>query len=223
MTQDQKYALTLELFEIGAIKFGEFKLKLHEREPNAPLSPIYLTLRPKRSKNPGPIGEDLLERICRFMKDMLEERNISYTHVCGVPHTGDPYADWLAIPNRSSDRKKTIIRLEKRTEEDGTRKVVGIEPGEYSKGDRVLLADDLIVEADSKREAILTLEEGGLIVKDLAVVIDRCQGGISKLNALGYTTHALLTLPEMLIYLENAKCIDEATERRVLQYLKIPV
>lgn len=34
--------LCSQLFDIGAIKFGSFKLKLHEKNPEAPLSPIYI-------------------------------------------------------------------------------------------------------------------------------------------------------------------------------------
>ena len=37
--------LAQDLFEIGAIKFGEFTLKVHQSHPEAPLSPIYIDLR----------------------------------------------------------------------------------------------------------------------------------------------------------------------------------
>lgn len=33
------------LLDIGAIKFGAFRLKLHEKTQDAPLSPIYINLR----------------------------------------------------------------------------------------------------------------------------------------------------------------------------------
>lgn len=36
--------LLSQLFDIGAIKFGNFKLKLHDTYPEAPLSPIYILI-----------------------------------------------------------------------------------------------------------------------------------------------------------------------------------
>jgi hypothetical protein len=43
--------LAVELLNIGAIKFGNFRLKLHEKNPDAPLSPIYIDLRLLRSSS----------------------------------------------------------------------------------------------------------------------------------------------------------------------------
>lgn len=37
--------LARALFEAGAVKFGAFRLKSHEKNLNLPLSPIYLELR----------------------------------------------------------------------------------------------------------------------------------------------------------------------------------
>ncbi len=51
MTETQK-ELADALFNIGAIKFGAFRLKLHEKNPTAPLSPIYVNLRDLRSATP---------------------------------------------------------------------------------------------------------------------------------------------------------------------------
>ena len=49
MISDQKLKLAGQLLKIGAIKFGNFRLKLHEKNPDAPLSPIYIDLRLLRS------------------------------------------------------------------------------------------------------------------------------------------------------------------------------
>ena len=52
------------LFKVGAIKFGAFKLKLHEKDPDAPLSPIYLNLRTDRHpENPGPLTDEMMNLI----------------------------------------------------------------------------------------------------------------------------------------------------------------
>ncbi len=43
--------LAERLFNEDVIKFGGFKLKLHEKNPEAPLSPIFFNLRTE--DNPG--------------------------------------------------------------------------------------------------------------------------------------------------------------------------
>ena len=60
------------LVEVGAVKFGAFKLKLHRTKPDAPLSPHYFDYRtqehPIESKR-GPVPLDLVEQIagkCRL-------------------------------------------------------------------------------------------------------------------------------------------------------------
>jgi orotate phosphoribosyltransferase len=67
-----------------------------------------------------------------------------------------------------------------------------------------VLIDDIITDGASKFEAITPLEEAGLIVRDLVILIDREQGGREALAARGYALHALLTISE---------CFDEAERR----------
>ena len=52
----------------------------------------------------------------------------------------------------------------------------------------------------SKFEAIAVLEEAGLIVNDLVILIDREQGGRELLASKGYTLHSILTI---------SQCLDE--------------
>ena len=48
LTETQR-AFADALLATGAVKFGAFRLKLHEKQPDAPLSPIYVDLRTLRS------------------------------------------------------------------------------------------------------------------------------------------------------------------------------
>ncbi len=41
--------LATALAEAGAVKFGAFRLKLHQERPDAPLAPLYIDLRVLRS------------------------------------------------------------------------------------------------------------------------------------------------------------------------------
>ena len=42
-------SLAMGLMQVKAVRFGQFRLKLHEKNPTAPLSPIYIDLRVLRS------------------------------------------------------------------------------------------------------------------------------------------------------------------------------
>ncbi len=64
--------------------------------------------------------------------------------------------------------------------------------GDFSRGETALVIDNLVTHADSKLEAIRVLEDNGLKVRDVAVLIDREQGEPEQLAAAGYTLHAAL-------------------------------
>ena len=54
------------LFDLGVIKFGAFRLKLHEKNPDAPLSPIYVNLRLLRSY------PDAMKGVVEIFRDMSQ-------------------------------------------------------------------------------------------------------------------------------------------------------
>lgn len=204
------------LFEIGAIKFGAFKLKLHETHPSDPLSPIYLNLRTPENPTPGPLTPYLTDCIGQLFANLAKEH--SYDLVAGVPRAGDPFASAFlkALPPQL---KVGRLHLEKK-EELGKRHVVGIIGGSYKAGNSVLLIDDLITGADSKLEAIDVLKKAGLEVKDILVLVDREQGGVTQLQRLGCSVFAAYTLSELLAYYVETRRIQSTTRDNVLEYLK---
>lgn len=206
-----------ELFHIGAIQFGEFRLKLHEKDPHAPLSPIRLNLRAETARNPGPITAPLLKRLCQLMAMKVAMIKTSFTHIVGVPYAGDPYAEKLASLLRKPPLK--IIHLSKDTREDERRTITGIEPScePPEQHARVLLVDDLITGADSKLEAMDTME---VEIRHLLVIVDRMQGGTQVLEkSRKCQVHALYTLPDLLTRLHAQGCISDTQHQTVLEYL----
>ena len=89
----------------------------------------------------------------------------------------------------------------------GTRKKI---EGLYRAGERVVVIDDIITDGASKFEAIGPLEETGLVVRDLVILIDREQGGRELLAARGYTLHSILTISEVFDEAEAAGLADRA-------------
>ncbi|MDD5145009.1 MAG: phosphoribosyltransferase family protein [Candidatus Pacebacteria bacterium] len=198
------------IYNHKAIDFGAFKLKLHETNPTAPLSPIYFNLR----KPPdGPLTNEDVIMIGEAIFDMVEGAGLEFDLIAGIPKAGEPFAK---VVSRLSG--KPLIFLGKKTDGD-RRKIDSIVSGKYFCGQRILLIDDLITQAHTKMEAILVCEAAGLIVVGLAVLIDREQGGSSELAAAKYRLMAAFPLSQLLqYYVEIGKITAEKSDE-VLAYI----
>lgn len=174
------------LLEIGAFKFGNFKLKLHDKNPKAPLSPVYIDLR-------------LLRRYPRAKKiavDVYQEllKGIKFDLLADVPTAGSPLTSSL------SDRLKIGMitpRIDKKVHGTGAR-IDGLGPRD--KGKTVALIDDLITTSASKIEAAEFLKYHGMKVKDVVVLIDREQGGPAALKRKGMRLHFAYTMNRFIDY-----------------------
>lgn len=218
---DQKRAdLARRLFNIGAVKFGAFRLKLHETHPDAPLSPIYFNLRTADNPKPGPLGAEELKIIGAALSDCIESHypdRLAFDGLCPVPNAGDPLVD--AMNQYHANHPMPVIRLRKAGTTDH-RRVVGVaDAGLLELGSVVLVVDDLITGADSKLEAINVLELEGFCVEDVLVLIDREQGGREQLAQKGYMLHTVFTLSALLDFYVEEKLLDPTKREEIAQYL----
>ena len=191
------------LFEIGAVKFGAFRIKLHETQPDAPLSPIYLNFRLLRSY-PEVLGftAELLLKLAAPLKfDVLADIPTGVTPIVAV-------MTYLGKYPMISPRKET----------KGYGLGVAID-GEYKAGQRVLLVDDVISAGDSKFDAIEKLQKAGLVMEDLLVVVDREQGGAAGLREKGFHPYAVTNISQLLTRYRQTGAIDETRYQDVVAYL----
>lgn len=196
--------LALGLYDIGAIKFGAFRLKLHETKPDAPLSPIYIDLRVLRS------FPDVMDSAISVYAEMT--KGLKFDVYADVPTAATPIVAIL-----SHETRIPMISPRKDEKQYGTKRPID---GSFHQGEVALLIDDLITLADSKLEAISVLEENGLRVHDVIVLVDRQQGGVQGLARRGYTCHVSFGLKELLgFYLESGK-ITRAEYERTLAYIE---
>jgi orotate phosphoribosyltransferase len=209
----QKAKLADLLFDVGAIKFGAFKVKLHETQPDAPLSPIYLNLRTPENPKPGPLTPALLDLAAQLM---IESVGTLPARIAGVPNAGDPFTDAFV---RVARGRVTVLRMRKE-ESDGIRRVTGIIDEKPERGTEVMVVDDLVTQAHSKFEAIHALENEGLKVRGLVVLVDRQQGGRQQIEAEGYGFYTVYTLPELLEHYADTGRVERATVDAVLEYTK---
>jgi orotate phosphoribosyltransferase len=195
--------LASSLLRIGAIKFGEFRLKLHEQHPDAPLSPVYVDLRVIRS------FPDVLDLAVSAYEELAA--GLEYDLVADVPTAATPI---VAVLSHATRVPMVSPRLGGKSH--GTATDVD---GAYTRRQRVLLVDDLITTAGSKIEAIATLEQHDLIVAGVVVLVDREQGGKEQLAHLGYDCRSAFTLRGLLDYYVQRQNINRDDYDRTLAYL----
>ena len=191
------------LLAVGAVKFGAFRLKLHETRPDAPLSPIYVDLRTLQS------FPDALDAAALALAELIERDNLQFTRYAGIPMAATPLVAVLS----HLTRVPMITPREEKSHGAG-----GTINGVFTPGETVLAIDDVVSHADSKLEAIRVLEGNGLVVGDVAVLVDREQGGPEQLAAAGYQLHAAVRISQLLDYWHATDGIDGETYGKVSAY-----
>lgn len=192
-----KKELVLELYNIGAIKFGEFTLK------SGVISPIYIDLRMIVSY--PQLLRDVANAYCKMIKDL------QFDVICGVPYTALPIATAISL-----NLNIPMLMRRKEAKDYGTKKII---EGVFTTGQSCLIIEDLITSGLSSLETIEPLETNGLKVTDIAVLLDREQGGAKVLQNKGYTLHSVLNITELLDILKTANKLDESMVNKVQSFI----
>lgn len=190
-------ALARWLHETGCVRFGDFVLKSGRR------SPIYLDLRRLAS------FPRQLEAVAGVYARLLE--GLAFDRLAAIPYAALPIGTAVAM---RTGRPLIYPRREAKGYGTGQR----IE-GEFRPGETAVVLDDVLTTGASKWEAIRALEEAGLRVTDVVVLVDREQGGRAELEGAGYRVHAAITLTDLLDALVAEGRLAPAERERVRRAL----
>ncbi len=191
------FELVDELFKIGCFKFGSYKLK------NGMTTPFYIDLRLLISY------PELLVKISQALWEKIS--HIKFNRICGVPYNALPIATVLSIHHRIP-----MLLKRKEVKEYGTKKKF---EGLFDENDEVLIIEDVIVSGRSVIETIEPLEQSGLKIAHVAVIVDREQGGRMILEKDGLHVTSLLTVTEIFHHLRLKGKISQQEIETVKRFI----
>ncbi len=194
---DKKELMT-HLHAIGAIKFGNFTLK------SGMQSPIYVDLRRIVSY------PDILRAVAELL--WYQVKNCDFNLICGVPYTALPIATAMSLMYN-----KPMIMRRKEIKDHGTRQTI---EGVFQTDQTCLVVEDLFTTGSSALETILPLEEAGLKVEHVVILIDRQQGGVKNVEDKGYFVHPVFTLIDIMTCLREQNIITQEIVCEVDAYIK---
>lgn len=179
------------LADSGCFRTGDFLLKSGKR------SPFYVDLR-RVISDPG-----LLSAVANAYAMLAG--GLEFDRVAGIPAAALPLATATALR-----LGKPMVWPRMPVKDHGTGNRV---EGDFKPGERVLLLDDLITTGSSKLEAIAILRDEGLVVEDLAVLIERGRQGRVDMDAQGVRLRAFFHIRELFALCQELGLISDEQRR----------
>ncbi len=185
------------LHQNGIIKFGEFTLASGKQ------SSYYVDLRLVPSY---PIE---FRKMVKFLENEIEQ-DIgldNFDSIVSVPTGGLVIASALAI-----ETVKPLIYVRSKPKDYGTTKSV---EGKIHDGMKVVMIDDVATTGGSVVNAIKSLKEVNISVKDAYVIVNRMEGADEALLELGVKIHSILNILQITEALFEQNLIDVSILEKV--------
>lgn len=190
-----KESLILALYDLNAIRFGEYSWKVHDNHPEAPLLPIYTNFRMlRRDPRAKSTGVDIYQNIIE---------GLSFDLVSDIPTAATPLVASL------SDRigvGQITPKMDSKTYGSGAT-VDGFK--DEDRGKTAVVFDDLVSFFDSKDQALQVLRGVDIVVNDIVVYMDYELARRGEAERHGVRLHSAFTARQMLDFSLRAGKISQ--------------
>ena len=179
----------LELLQKISVSYGDFLLSSGARS-NYYIDCRLTTLHPKGAWMVGHLMYEMIRNEAKL-------KAVKIDAVGGLTLGADPIAlatgmvSHLAAP----ESMLKVFTVRKAPKAHGQTKLI---EGNFQKGDRVVVVDDVITRGDSTLRAIEAVQAEGGLVEFVAVLVDRQEGGRQKIEEKGFAVLALFNKTELL-------------------------
>ena len=172
----------LQLLLDRSLQTGDFQLASGQR------SSYYIDARPTTM---SAVGQQVIGRLGL---EAIRQAGWQPTALGGLTMGADPVA--YAIASASADRPPAIdaFSVRKEAKAHGARRRV---EGNFQKGARVVVVEDVITSGGSALAAIEAVQQEGGTVLGVVSVVDRQQGGREALEQAGFSVVSLTTISEL--------------------------
>ena len=182
---------TIFLHQKGIIKFGDFTLASGKK------SSYYVDLRLVPS-----YPHKFREMVKYLENEIIQDIGLEkFDSIVSVPTGGLVIASALAI-----ETVKPLIYVRSKPKDYGTSKSV---EGKIYDGMNVVMIDDVATTGGSVVNAIKSLKEVNISIKDAYVIVNRMEGAKEALAELGVKMHSILDILQISEILYKENIIDE--------------
>lgn len=161
------------LINCNAVQFGEFTLTSGRK------SNYYINIK-KATTDPA-----ILRIIAREFAKFVNSDRIAGIELGSVP---------IAVAVSLETNKKFVI-VRKEPKGHGTNSLI---EGDFDKGDRIIVIEDVTTTANSALRAAKILREAGAVVDTILTVVDREEGGLETLSPEKLELRPLIRARELL-------------------------
>ena len=178
---------TTFLFKNDIIKFGDFTLASGKK------SSYYVDLRLVPS-----YPHEFRKMVKYLENEIIQDIGLDkFDSIVSVPTGGLVIASALAI-----EAVKPLIYVRSKPKDYGTSKSV---EGKINDGMKVVMIDDVATTGGSVVNAIKSLKEVNVIIKDAYVIVNRMEGANEALSELGVQMHSVLDILQItkILYEQN--------------------
>ncbi|MCH8836607.1 MAG: orotate phosphoribosyltransferase [Candidatus Marinimicrobia bacterium] len=131
----------------------------------------------------------------KLIYDLIRKKNEGITAVGGLTMGADPIVVSTIIAAMNANYQLNGFSVRKDRKSHGQRKLI---EGNLTKGEKVVIVDDVITTGRSTIRAIKEVEEYGCEIVLVVVLVDRCEGGAKKIKQKGHEITSLFKISDVV-------------------------